>query len=205
LVTTKLSDPAAGDDDGEHGVDEGDNAKDTTQREAAEEVLLSQVTEEAVYGSGSGDEDVSASADIEGTPELLLAESDEDEDPEDDPEDQGSNSSAAASESFVVPKLHGKELKSVKWMQINELGLKNIAEVGREKLLSMKLPQARYRRKRREERERKALYDDLYMSEKGGHRQDNYRDAMQRLHSAAPMNKRRVNALERMKRLKAGI
>ena len=51
MVTTKLSDPAAGDDDGEHGVDEGDNAKDTTQRETAEEVLLSQVTEEAIYGS----------------------------------------------------------------------------------------------------------------------------------------------------------
>jgi hypothetical protein len=73
-------------------------------------------------------------------------------------------------------------------MPINDLALQDIAELGQEKLKLVKLPQARFRRKRREQRKRKALYDDLYKSEMNGQGRGNYRNAMQRLQNAAPMN-----------------
>jgi hypothetical protein len=181
--------------------DDNDAAEEAKgeQRETDEEILLSQVTAEVVHCDGDGElDDDAAIGPDDGNVSDLLMEPDEDDQDDDEP-----GSCPAAAESFVAPKLHGKELKSEKWMPINDLALKNVEKVGREKLLSMKLPQARYRRKKREQRERKALYDDLYMSEKSGHGGGNYRDAVQRLQRAVPVNSGRKKALERMKRLKS--
>ncbi len=90
-----------------------------------------QVTEKAVYGMGAPDDEVHNNEDH--VKNDLLMESDDDVDDEDNPAVDDSPSPAAAAaaaaapNSFVVPKLHGKELKSVKWMQINNLAPENIA------------------------------------------------------------------------------
>ena len=56
----------------------------------------------------------------------------------------------------------GKNARKVKKVALSALATVDLHEVGRAKMISMDLPARRYRRKMREERERKALHQNLY-------------------------------------------
>ncbi|KAI2493282.1 hypothetical protein MHU86_21241 [Fragilaria crotonensis] len=56
----------------------------------------------------------------------------------------------------------GKNARKVKKVALSPLATVDLHEVGRAKMISMDLPARRYRRKMREERERKALHQNLY-------------------------------------------